>query len=43
VMRHDARGDVHLLGLAVDAMRCRLRLDPALNGIERHQSTLPRV
>ena len=43
VVRPDARGDVHLLGLAVEAMHRQLRLDAALNGIERHQSMLPSV
>ena len=41
VRRHDARGDVDLLGRAVLAMRDRLRLDPALNGVPRHVALLP--
>lgn len=39
--RHDARGDVDLLGRAVEEMQRRLRLDDALNGVPRHSSRLP--
>jgi len=39
--RHDARGDVDLLGRAVEAMRERLGLDHFLNGVPRHHSVLP--
>ena len=39
--RHDARGDVDLLGRAVAEMLLRLDLDPCLNGVRRHTSLLP--
>lgn len=39
--RHDARGDVEILGMAVAAMHRMLDLDHAFNGVERHQSLLP--
>ena len=39
--RHDARGDVDLLGRAVAAMSVRLQLDAALTGVPRHQTLLP--
>jgi len=41
--RHDARGDVDILGRAVVSMSQRLGLDPSLNGVPRHQTMLPRV
>jgi DNA polymerase III alpha subunit (gram-positive type) len=39
--RHDARGDVDLLGRAVQEMSRQLALDNALNGVKRHTSLLP--
>ncbi len=39
--RHDARGDVDLLGRAVVSMCQRLGLDAAMNGVPRHQTLLP--
>ena len=39
--RHDARGDVEVLGRAVAGMCSRLGLDPALNGVPRHVALLP--
>ena len=39
--RHDARGDVDLLGRAVAAMSVRLQLDAAFTGVPRHQTLLP--
>jgi len=39
--RHDARGDVDLLGRAVEEMSRQLELDNALNGVRRHTSLLP--
>jgi len=39
--RHDARGDVDLLGRAVEEMARRLRLDRAFNGVPRHATLLP--
>ena len=39
--RHDARGDVDLLGRAVEEMARRLRLDAAFNGVPRHPTLLP--
>lgn len=39
--RHDARGDVDLLGRAVVSMCERLGLDSAMNGVPRHQTLLP--
>lgn len=41
VRRHDARGDVEILGRAVTEMRKGLKLDRALNGVQRHASFLP--
>lgn len=41
ILRHDARGDVEILGRAVAALRTRLDLDLALNGVRRHSSFLP--
>ena len=41
--RHDARGDVDILGRAIEAMWSRLGLDPAFNGVARHQTFLPLV
>lgn len=41
--RHDARGDVDLLGRAVLSMSQRLGLDPSLNGVPRHQTLLPMI
>ena len=41
--RHDARGDVDILGRAVAEIRRRLNLDNALNGVPRHASRLPAV
>lgn len=39
--RHDARGDVDILGRAVEAMRNRLGLDHFLKGVPRHRTVLP--
>ncbi len=39
--RHDARGDVDLLGRAVVEMARRLDLDGALNGVPRHSTQIP--
>jgi DNA polymerase-3 subunit epsilon len=41
IRRHDARGDVELLALAVAEMWRRLGLDPAFNGVSRHPAHLP--
>jgi DNA polymerase III epsilon subunit family exonuclease len=41
--RHDARGDVDLLGRAVLSMCGQLGLDTAMNGVPRHPSLLPRI
>ncbi len=41
--RHDARGDVDILGRAVIEMQRRLNLDKALNGVPRHASRLPAI
>jgi len=41
--RHDARGDVDILGRAVAAMVQRLGLDHELTGVRRHESRLPLV
>jgi DNA polymerase-3 subunit epsilon len=38
--RHDARGDVDILGRAVEAMRERLGLDLCLSGVPRHRTVL---
>jgi DNA polymerase III alpha subunit (gram-positive type) len=43
VRRHDARGDVEILGHAVARMWQRLGLDPAFNGVPRHSTYLPRT
>lgn len=43
IRRHDARGDVEILGHAVDRMWQRLGLDRAFNGVPRHTTFLPRV
>lgn len=40
--RHDARGDVDILGRAVLSMCQRLGLDTAMNGVPRHQTLLPK-
>lgn len=40
-LRHDARGDVDLLGRAVVEMARRLELDAAFNGVARHATLLP--
>ncbi|MES2571571.1 MAG: 3'-5' exonuclease [Verrucomicrobiota bacterium] len=39
--RHDARGDVELLGLAIELMWRRLQLDHFCAGIPLHKSSLP--
>lgn len=39
--RHDARGDVDILGRAIQEMHRRLRLDNAFNGVPRHTTRLP--
>jgi DNA polymerase III alpha subunit (gram-positive type) len=41
--RHDARGDVDLLGRAVEEMSRRLSLDPSFNGVPRHATLLPNL
>ncbi len=41
IRRHDARGDVEILGRAVDGMWRRLELDHAFNGVPRHAAVLP--
>lgn len=41
IRRHDARGDVEILGRAVAGMWQRLGLDPAFNGVRRHAAFLP--
>ncbi len=41
--RHDARGDVEILGRAVELLCQRLELDHAMNGLGRHASWLPEV
>ncbi len=41
--RHDARGDVDLLGRAVEEMARRLTLDTSLNGVPRHATLLPHL
>jgi DNA polymerase III alpha subunit (gram-positive type) len=40
--RHDARGDVELLGLAVEVMWQKLGLDPQCMGIPTHGTQLPK-
>jgi DNA polymerase-3 subunit epsilon len=42
IRRHDARGDVEILGRAVAGMWQRLGLDHAFNGVPRHSTFLPR-
>ena len=39
----DARGDVDLLGRAVEEMSSRLSLDASFNGVPRHATLLPHV
>ena len=39
--RHDARGDVELLGLALEVMWRKLGLDPFCSGIATHSTQLP--
>ena len=41
IRRHDARGDVEILGLAVASMWQRLALDHAFNGVQRSQTLVP--
>ncbi len=41
IRRHDARGDVEILGLAVAGMWQRLGLDRSFNGVRRHTAILP--
>ena len=41
VRRHDARGDVELLGQAVSELRRKLGLDRTLAGVPRHLGVLP--
>ena len=41
IRRHDARGDVEILGRAVAGMWLRLELDHAFNGVPRHGTFLP--
>ncbi len=41
IRRHDARGDVEILGRAVASMWQRLELDHAFNGVPRHHAILP--
>ncbi len=41
IRRHDARGDVEILGRAVVGMWQRLELDRAFNGVPRHGAVLP--
>lgn len=41
--RHDARGDVELLGRAVERMWSRLGLDAQGSGIRGHATTLPMI
>jgi DNA polymerase-3 subunit epsilon len=43
IRRHDARGDVEILGRAVAGMWQRLGLDHAFNGVPRHPTFLPRT
>ena len=40
--RHDARGDVALLGRAVEKMWSKLRLDDTCAGIQTHTTSLPK-
>jgi DNA polymerase III alpha subunit (gram-positive type) len=39
--RHDARGDVEILGRVVARLWQELGLDPAFNGVRRHAAALP--
>ena len=41
IRRHDARGDVEILGLAVAGMWQKLELDHAFNGVQRHPTWVP--
>ncbi len=41
IRRHDARGDVEILGRAVEALSRRLGLDVAFNGVPRHGAVVP--
>jgi DNA polymerase III alpha subunit (gram-positive type) len=41
IRRHDARGDVEILGRAVAGLWQRLGLDTAFNGVPRHATVLP--
>lgn len=41
IRRHDARGDVEILGQAVARMWQRLELDRSFNGVPRHSTFLP--
>jgi len=41
--RHDARGDVDILGRAIQVMHQKLELDHAFNGVPRHTTRLPIV
>ena len=43
IQRHDARGDVELLGMAVERMWQRLGLDLSFNGVPRHHAHLPQL
>jgi DNA polymerase III epsilon subunit family exonuclease len=43
IRRHDARGDVEILGRAVSGMHQRLKLDHSFNGVPRHSAFLPLV
>jgi DNA polymerase III alpha subunit (gram-positive type) len=41
IRRHDARGDVEILGRVVAGLCLRLDLDRSLNGVPRHAAVLP--
>jgi len=41
--RHDARGDVQILGDAVASLWQQLQLDGAFNGVRRHEAILPKL
>ena len=43
IRRHDARGDVEILGRAVAGMWQRLELDYSFNGVPRHRTLLPQT
>jgi DNA polymerase III subunit epsilon len=43
IRRHDARGDVEILSLAVAGLWQRLGLDHAFNGVPRHGAVLPQI